>query len=213
MNSSPAAQVEKVLEDLIVRLTKSPSTADVRAVLIEAKRLRNVTMRWSAIPPQPDARREMMARVMDLIAQIGLNAKDLRGTDPPPLNPPSRPPPKRPPTAPPPRPISRADASPTLEPKVQPARQDQAPSFRKFEELGQTRPRAPRAQESAAPRTSGPHSLRSPRFRRHRGSRFLQCSIDLAQPMLLRRGQNARSAQFQAERPIVSRVLPAPSAH
>ena len=160
MNSSPAAQVEKVLEDLIVRLTKSPSTADVRAVLIEAKRLRNVTMRWSAIPPQPDARREMMARVMDLIAQIGLNAKDLRGTDPPPLNPPSRPPPKRPPTAPPPRPISRADASPTLEPKVQPARQDQAPSFRKFEELGQTRPRAPRAQESAAPRTSGPHSLR-----------------------------------------------------
>ena len=160
MNNSPAAQVEKVLEDLIVRLTKSPSTADVRAVLIEAKRLRNVTMRWSAIPPQPDARREMMARVMDLIAQIGLNAKDLRGTEPPPLNPPSRPPPKRPPTAPPPRPISRADAGPTLEPKVQPARQDQAPSFRKFEELGQTRPRPPRAQESAAPKTNGPpHSL------------------------------------------------------
>ncbi len=116
-------------------------------------------MRWSAIPPQPDARREMMARVMDLIAQIGLNAKDLRNTEPPPLNPPSRPP-KRPPTAPPPRPLSRADVAPTVEPKVPSPRPDQAPSFRKFEELGQTRPRALRVQESAAPKTSGvPHSL------------------------------------------------------
>jgi hypothetical protein len=68
-----AGQVEKVLEDLIIKLTRSASTAEVRAALIEAKRLRNVTTRWAAIPPPPDARREMMTRVMDLIAQVGVS--------------------------------------------------------------------------------------------------------------------------------------------
>src|SRR5262245_47560840 len=68
-----AGQVEKVLEDLIIKLTRSTSTAEVRAALIEAKRLRNVTTRWAAIPPPPDARREMMTRVMDLIAQVGVS--------------------------------------------------------------------------------------------------------------------------------------------
>ncbi|NUO50654.1 MAG: hypothetical protein HOV80_17505 [Polyangiaceae bacterium] len=68
-----AGQVEKVLEDLIIKLTRSTSTAEIRAALIEAKRLRNVTTRWAAIPPPPDARREMMTRVMDLIAQVGVS--------------------------------------------------------------------------------------------------------------------------------------------
>lgn len=66
----PGLQVEKVLEDLIHKLTNTEPTAEVRAVLIEARRLRNVTMRWSAIPPPPDARREMLTRVMDLIATL-----------------------------------------------------------------------------------------------------------------------------------------------
>jgi hypothetical protein len=50
------AQVEKALDDLIQRLSKGDSTAEVRAALIEARRLRNVTMRWGAIPPPPTRR-------------------------------------------------------------------------------------------------------------------------------------------------------------
>jgi quercetin dioxygenase-like cupin family protein len=69
MQASPG-QVEKVLEDLISRLTKAQTTAELRAALIEAKRLRNVTTRWAAIPPPPDARREMLTRVQELIAQV-----------------------------------------------------------------------------------------------------------------------------------------------
>ena len=69
------AQVEKALDDLIQRLSKGDSTAEVRAALIEARRLRNVTMRWGAIPPPPDARREMMTRVMDLVAKAGAAAR------------------------------------------------------------------------------------------------------------------------------------------
>ena len=69
------AQVEKALDDLIQRLSKGDSTAEVRAALIEARRLRNVTLRWAAIPPPPDARREMMTRVMDLVAKAGTAAR------------------------------------------------------------------------------------------------------------------------------------------
>lgn len=65
-----AIQVEKVLDDLIHRLVNSENGPEVRAALIEARRLRNVAMRWAAIPPQPDARREMLARVMELIDSV-----------------------------------------------------------------------------------------------------------------------------------------------
>lgn len=65
-----AIQVEKVLDDLIHRLVNGENSADVRAALIEARRLRNVAMRWAAIPPPPDARREMLARVMELIDSV-----------------------------------------------------------------------------------------------------------------------------------------------
>jgi hypothetical protein len=63
-------QVEKVLDDLITRLS-SRSGPEARAALIEARRLRNVTTRWAAIPPPPDARREMLSRVMDLVSKAG----------------------------------------------------------------------------------------------------------------------------------------------
>lgn len=153
-----ATQVEKVLEDLIARLSKGATTPEIKAALIEAKRLRTVTTRWSAIPPQPDARREMMARVMDLIARTGLSERDLKGTEPPPrraavadaspVPPPVRPsvPPPRPsapparPSAPPPRPSGPAVLA---SPPAQAKREDLPPtaSFRQYEELGQTRPR------------------------------------------------------------------------
>lgn len=99
-----AGQVEKVLEDLIARLSRSQSTAEVRAALIEAKRLRNVTTRWAAIPPPPDARREMLTRVMELIAKVSASlSKPPPPLDAKPSTPPavSDPPPPRKNSAPP----------------------------------------------------------------------------------------------------------------
>lgn len=78
VQSAGPMQVEKVLDDLIQRLSKSNSTAEVRAALIEARRLKNVTTRWAAIPPPPDARREMLSRVMDLVAKAGPAAIGLK---------------------------------------------------------------------------------------------------------------------------------------
>jgi hypothetical protein len=178
---SSAAQVEKVLEDLIARLSKSPGTSDTKAVLIEARRLRNVTMRWSAIPPQPDARSEMMARVMDLVTQVGLNARDLRGTEPPKrasvapaaastarAAAPSRPPPPlAKPTAPPPPPrnrLSGAQDAPMAPPppSPKPPAGDLKAGFRQFDGLGQTRPKPLRTDASskpAAPKLSAPPSV------------------------------------------------------
>lgn len=93
--SGSAGQVEKVLEDLINRLNRTQSTSELRAALIEAKRLRNVTTRWAAIPPPPDARREMLTRVQELIAKVSTSLSK----PPPPLDgrdgtvPPTPPPP------------------------------------------------------------------------------------------------------------------------
>lgn len=67
-------QVERVLEDLIARLSRSEASKEVRAALIEARRLRSVTLTWTAIPPPPDARREMLSKVMDLVARVGAGA-------------------------------------------------------------------------------------------------------------------------------------------
>src|SRR5687767_4581916 len=67
-------QVERVLEDLIARLSRSEPSKEVRAALIEARRLRSVTLTWTAIPPPPDARREMLTKVMDLVARVGVGA-------------------------------------------------------------------------------------------------------------------------------------------
>ncbi len=68
---APTMQVERVLDDLIQRLTDREKTPAVRAALIEARRLKNVTTRWAAIPPPPDARREMLTRVMELVSSVG----------------------------------------------------------------------------------------------------------------------------------------------
>lgn len=176
---SSAAQVETVLEDLIARLSKSPGTSDTKAVLIEARRLRNVTMRWSAIPPQPDARREMMARVMDLVAQVGLNARGIRENEPPTraAGPPAAaatargaapthpPPPLARPTAPSPRNrLSGAHEVPKAPPppSPKPPAGDLRAGFRQFDGLGQTRPKPLRTDAStkrAAPKPPVPSAV------------------------------------------------------
>lgn len=143
-------QVEKVLDDLILRLSKSDSTADVRAALIEARRLRNVTMRWAAIPPPPDARREMLTRVMELVAKAGPSAigdRPLGGA-------PSTPPPiarERSGAPPPPLRRSAADTppAPTLDAVLREAARDSDPRVAL----------TPRESRAAKPGTAG---LRSP---------------------------------------------------
>jgi len=74
-------QVERVLEDLIARLSRIESSKEVRAALIEARRLRSVTLTWTAIPPPPDARREMLNKVMDLVARVGAGAAPRSSAD------------------------------------------------------------------------------------------------------------------------------------
>jgi hypothetical protein len=114
-------QVERVLEDLIARLSRAEASKEVRAALIEARRLRSVTLTWAAIPPPPDARREMLSKVMDLVARVGAGAAPRPSAEvraeaaslttppppyisldsPPPPRPRSSPPPAGPPAAPP----------------------------------------------------------------------------------------------------------------
>ncbi len=154
----PAAmQVEKVLEDLIQRLSKSDSTSEVRAALIEARRLRNVTMRWAAIPPPPDARREMLSRVMDLVQKAGPQA--VGSLRPPAMSmPPEDPPPRSVRSSPSPQPRPR-DA-PSLEPrpaaelKFRSSETSPSPSTRPVE-----RPRSSDLLDEVAPR----HPVTGPR--------------------------------------------------
>jgi hypothetical protein len=99
-------QVERVLEDLIQRLTDREKTPEVRAALIEARRLKNVTTRWAAIPPPPDARREMLTRVMELVSSVGSPISF--SSPPPPSAPSSGPTSQRPDSS--PGPLSRRGA-------------------------------------------------------------------------------------------------------
>lgn len=68
--SSSQAVVERALNETIDRL-KAVDTAEARALLIEARRLRSIVDTWSAIPPPPHGRREMLAKVMELASAVG----------------------------------------------------------------------------------------------------------------------------------------------
>lgn len=64
------APIEQLVDELIARLGREP-THEARAAIIEARRLRSVIGTWSAIPPTPEVRRSMLARVMDLAGPAG----------------------------------------------------------------------------------------------------------------------------------------------
>ena len=68
--SSSQAVVERALNETIDRL-KAVDSAEARALLIEARRLRSIVDTWSAIPPPPHGRREMLAKVMELASAVG----------------------------------------------------------------------------------------------------------------------------------------------
>jgi quercetin dioxygenase-like cupin family protein len=68
--SSSQVVVERALNETIDRL-KAVDSAEARALLIEARRLRSIVDTWSAIPPPPHGRREMLAKVMELASAVG----------------------------------------------------------------------------------------------------------------------------------------------
>ncbi|MEJ7732361.1 MAG: cupin domain-containing protein [Polyangiaceae bacterium] len=68
--SSSQMVVERALNETIDRL-KAVDSAEARALLIEARRLRSIVDTWSAIPPPPHGRREMLAKVMELASAVG----------------------------------------------------------------------------------------------------------------------------------------------
>jgi quercetin dioxygenase-like cupin family protein len=165
---SGAMQVEKVLDDLITRLS-SRVGPEARAALIEARRLRNVTTRWAAIPPPPDARREMLSRVMDLVSKVG-------GPKPEPTTQESEPTPTMRVSERPKKPAVRSgfDELPPLEPRARQGVSKSSPAatrmgYDSFTDPGPT----PRSPVELEPDSVPPDSLDPPRSSRrvspHRG--------------------------------------------
>jgi quercetin dioxygenase-like cupin family protein len=70
--SSTSSIIERALEETIAQLTREQASPKVRAILIEARRLRSMVASWKAIPPPPPARKELYATAMQLFAKVGV---------------------------------------------------------------------------------------------------------------------------------------------
>jgi Mrp family chromosome partitioning ATPase len=66
-----SATVEKQLDQLVERLSAGEASPATRALLIEARRLRSVIANWRSVPPLPQVRDEMLARVLHISAAVG----------------------------------------------------------------------------------------------------------------------------------------------
>ncbi|XYH99690.1 CpsD/CapB family tyrosine-protein kinase [Sorangium sp. So ce1128] len=62
----PVASLERALDQVCDFLSRAEQSARVRALVIEARRLRNVVGNWRSIAPDLDVREEMIARVLRL---------------------------------------------------------------------------------------------------------------------------------------------------
>lgn len=78
---SSFASLERTLDRTIDYLVKSDPTAEVRALLIEARRLRSVVANWRSIPPPADVHEEMLDRVVHLSTAAGTPQKDWQAWD------------------------------------------------------------------------------------------------------------------------------------
>lgn len=65
------APLERSLEQVVERLSALEQSPHVRALLIEARRLRSIISNWRSIPPLPQVREEMLARVLHISAAAG----------------------------------------------------------------------------------------------------------------------------------------------
>ncbi len=68
--SSSFASLERTLDQTIECLVRTPHTREARALLIEARRLRNIIGKWGSIPPTPDVRDDMLQRVVQLSSGV-----------------------------------------------------------------------------------------------------------------------------------------------
>jgi Mrp family chromosome partitioning ATPase len=62
----PVASLERALDQVCDFLNRAEQSARVRALVIEARRLRNAVGNWRSIAPDADVREEMIARVLRL---------------------------------------------------------------------------------------------------------------------------------------------------
>ena len=77
------ASLERTLDRTIECLTSGAATREARALLVEARRLRVVVVRWRSIPPAPAAHDEMLDRVLQLSAAVGTAFTEVPGTPAP----------------------------------------------------------------------------------------------------------------------------------
>lgn len=76
---SSLAAVERTLDRTIEALSSGAHTREARALMIEARRLRNVVANWRSIPPPPDVHDEMLERVGQLAGAVGIAFPDAAG--------------------------------------------------------------------------------------------------------------------------------------
>ncbi len=72
--SSTSSIIERALDETIGLLSREEGSPRVRAILIEARRLRSMVASWKAIPPPHPARKELYANAMQLFAKAGVKA-------------------------------------------------------------------------------------------------------------------------------------------
>lgn len=77
-----AVPIERSLDQVVDRLSLAEQTPNVRALLIEARRLRSIIANWRAIPPLPQVREEMLARVLHISAAVGEVLPATKSTQP-----------------------------------------------------------------------------------------------------------------------------------
>jgi Mrp family chromosome partitioning ATPase len=63
--------VERQLDQVVERLSAGDGSPATRALLIEARRLRSIIANWRSVPPLPNVREEMVARVLHISAAVG----------------------------------------------------------------------------------------------------------------------------------------------
>lgn len=67
---SERSVIHGAIEEIIVRLNGAPRTPELRALLIEALRLRSVASTWWAVPPPPAASKEMLVKIGELASLV-----------------------------------------------------------------------------------------------------------------------------------------------
>ena len=69
--TSSFASLERTLERTVDTLVKGEPSAEAKALLIEARRLRSIVANWRSIPPPTDVYDEMLERVLHLSTSAG----------------------------------------------------------------------------------------------------------------------------------------------